>query len=85
MIYDKSAAPADPYDCWVWLWQAARFDAVELGQVTGLQQDALIGLDSAIGNKLIYPDGTINSKIEGGFKFQFKDETDKIKLGLTER
>lgn len=78
MVYNKSAAPKDDYEKWLWLWNSAVFDPIELGQVTGLQQDCLLGLDAAIGNKLIYPDGSINNQIELSLKSLYLLEEDKI-------
>ncbi len=77
-------APKDDYLKWRWLWDNAKFDIYELGRATGDGENVLKGIDVAITNKLIYPDGTVNSAVDMKLKFQYLTEDDKIQLGLTE-
>ena len=82
---DNSEAPNDLNQRWRWLWDNCDFNPVELAQLTGLKEDVLFALDAAIGNKLIYPDGSISSVIKKKILLKLNEKKSSIFKGLTER
>lgn len=83
MKTDNSAAPLDDNDKWRWLWEHCTFDPVELAQITGLKEDVLPAIDAAIGNRLVYPDGTISSVIEDKIIAKLGKKKRKTKLKIS--
>lgn len=54
-------------EIWEWLWQNAKFDLKELKEKTGVpySESVLEGkMKPLIGNRVIYPDGTMNSYVQ---------------------
>jgi hypothetical protein len=54
-------------DVWEWLWENARFSRAELKEKIGIpfSEVALENkLGPLIGNRIIYPDGTVNSFVQ---------------------
>ena len=60
--------PTNDVDKWRWLWKYVRFDIVELAFITGLGDRCAPAMARARGNRLIYPNGTINKVIEKRLK-----------------
>jgi len=54
-------------EVWEWLWENTRYNILELKQKTGYPF-SLLSLDSKlkvlVGNRMIYPDGTVNSFVQ---------------------
>lgn len=82
---DRSAAPLCLNMKWRWLWDHCKFDPIQLAQLTGLKEAVLFGLDAAIGNRLIYPDGTISKTIDDKIRLPFMSEKDILEEGLIEK
>jgi hypothetical protein len=54
-------------EIWEWLWDNARFSIVELKEKVGISFSELAlenKLKPLIGNRVIYPDGTVNSFVQ---------------------
>ena len=50
---------------WAWLWRNARYDrAALLGRIPNAAARTEQNLDALIANRVLYPDGTINSFVE---------------------
>ena len=82
--FDNDAAPLDVAYKWTWAWQGVKFDPVELACLTGLREQVLFALDICIGNKLIYPDGTVNKIIMDSLEILYTD-ADILLEGLIEK
>ena len=84
MPYKQAKAPVDDNARWAWLWEGVEFNAIDLAQLTGLGEYVLFAIDIVIGNKLVYPDGSVSNFIDLELKLPFMDKDDKIKKGLIE-
>ncbi len=52
-------------EIWEWLWENTEYDFTELAEKAGIPEYLLGGkLNSLIGNRILYPDGTINSFVQ---------------------
>ncbi len=52
-------------DCWEWLWKNTDYSFQELTAKSGVStRDFGPKLESLIGNRILYPDGTINSFVQ---------------------
>jgi hypothetical protein len=63
----NSSAPegTDANEIWRWLWNQAEFDRDELREKSAVYDPYFDGrLQFLIGNRVIYPDGTINSFVQ---------------------
>lgn len=50
---------------WEWLWENCEFSPEELCEKAGLDRDFLYErMEPLIGNRIVYPDGTINSYVQ---------------------
>jgi hypothetical protein len=67
-IRNLTEAPSNcEVESWEWLWGNAAYSLKELKEKTGtsLSENALGNkLKPVIGNRIIYPDGTVNSYVE---------------------
>lgn len=57
----KKAAPSIPNELWRWLWDQIEFKQDEITEITGIKFDLSKLLKILIGNRIIYPDGSISS------------------------
>lgn len=83
-IPNTKKAPATDVYKWRWIWQGVQFDPVELATFTGLREKVLFALDICIGNRLIYPDGTISKIIKERLEIPYTDSATLLK-GLIEK
>ena len=50
---------------WNWLWKNTKFSKTELSGMSSVSEFSLDGiLDPLIGNRILYPDGTLNSYVQ---------------------
>jgi hypothetical protein len=63
------AVPEDENRQWEWLWLSAKYDAKSLARAAGVHP-ALTReiMESLIGNRLIFPDGTVSTHAESTVK-----------------
>ena len=57
-----SHIPNEKQEIWKWIWECVKYDQQELKQITGItgfDVDCLV--DILIGNRLLYPDGTVST------------------------
>ena len=58
-------ANGDPHAWWDWLWENTEYSRRELAAKTGLADSHLErGLSVLVGNRALYPDGTVNSFVQ---------------------
>jgi len=46
--------------CWRWLWEQVDYDQEELKRIAGVGSNITSLMDILIGNRLLYPDGTVS-------------------------
>ena len=57
----RPAPPAeDEKELWKWMWECVRYDPEELRQVSGVRVGVEMLMRVLIGNRIIYPDGTVS-------------------------
>lgn len=61
---ERTGAPEAPNagerELWRWLWEQVVWDDDELRQISGVRGATAESMDILIGNRIIYPDGTIS-------------------------
>jgi hypothetical protein len=63
----RSATPPSgrEHECWDWLWRNTRYSQAEIAERTGIRGETLERkMQILIGNRVIYPDGTVNSFVQ---------------------
>jgi len=56
----KKPCPDDEYGRWIWLWDQVSYDLEEIKKITGVRMAVEALTKILIGNRIIYPDGTIS-------------------------
>lgn len=56
----KTKPPEDEIALWNWLWKNVSFDEEQLKSIAGIRGNIQDSMNVLIGNRLIYPDGTIS-------------------------
>jgi len=62
----SATRPADSeHEWWDWLWKNTRYSASEIAERTGIRgEDLERKMKLLIGNRVLYPDGTVNSFVQ---------------------
>ena len=80
----KSVGSGDNYK-WANAWLGVIFDPIQLARLTGLREQVLFALDICIGNKLIYPDGTVSKNIYDHLQIPYSDSDTLLAQVLIEK
>lgn len=59
-ISTKKTAPSTKNELWHWLWEQIEFEQDEITEITGIKYDLPKMFKILIGNRIIYPDGSIS-------------------------
>ena len=83
----KGKPPEEENERWAWLWSAVKVNVFELAYVTGVKDKCITALAVARANRLIYPDGTLNTFVIQMLTPTIEDEivSARIKTTATEK